>query len=645
MESESSENDENNSFIKKNKILFKKYEVIKKLGSGSFGDIYLGISLLNNSYVAIKTESKKILNQHLETEAYFLYLLKSVGIPEILSFGMTKDYNILIEPFLGKSLYQLYEENNRYFGTKDICLMGIQILDRLEWIHSKNIIHRDIKPDNFLIGDKDPNTIYLIDFGLSSKYRSSKTGKHKKFGFTGKLTGTTKYSSANTIRGVEQSRKDDLISVAYMIIFFMKGNLPWQDIDSEDEVNKFTKIYLMKKNIKESELCAGLPVEIYKFLKYVQNLDFEEKPNYDYLRSLFIDLLKKRGIIYNEKIVFSWVNPKNAMCKSPSNMINRKSNLHQRLYKKIKNNLEISHKNSFKNNTNERKMKIIDYKKINRINNFHQYIPLSQKQLLNSYTKNNNRIKIGTHLPTDYINNINLNFERFGKRNNLNISEYNERMASNFDKDEKQPLSLYNMSTDKIGIKYNYKKVFNNKINLTNYRNNNNNRTINDNIIGNRTKLFSKDNYKVNKSLRPEKLYTKNIMNNNLNLYNKTSYYSNDNSRILKINKKPIINRLLVNDNYFNREINNNKIGRIKNNTINVSSEINYINLKNAPKTNDNQNDFFSIQSQKDIRNRNFLKKFEATYDNNIINKNQNFNELLYINRISNFNINHLKKI
>ena len=105
MESESSENDEeNNSFIKKNEILFKKYKVIKKLGSGSFGDIYLGISLLNNSYVAIKTETKKIPNQHLETEAYFLYLLKSVGIPEILSFGKTKDYNILIEPFLGKRL-------------------------------------------------------------------------------------------------------------------------------------------------------------------------------------------------------------------------------------------------------------------------------------------------------------------------------------------------------------------------------------------------------------------------------------------------------------------------------------------------------------------------------------------------------------
>ena len=620
MESESSENDEeNNSFIQKNEILFKKYKVIKKLGSGSFGDIYLGISLLNNSYVAIKTETKKIPNQHLETEAYFLYLLKSVGIPEILSFGKTKDYNILIEPFLGKSLYQLYEENNRYFRTKDICLMGIQILDRLEWIHSKNIIHRDIKPDNFLIGNKDPNTIYLIDFGLSSKYRSSKTGKHKKFGFTGKLTGTTKYSSANTIRGVEQSRKDDLISVAYMIIFFMKGNLPWQDIDSEDEVNKFTKIYLMKKNIKESELCAGLPVEIYKFLKYVQNLDFEEKPNYDYLRSLFIDLLKKKNIIYNERLVFSWVNPKISMCKSPSNMINRKSNFHQRLYKKIENNLEISQKNLFK----ERKMKIIDYKRINSINNFHKYIPLSKKILLNNHSKNKNELKIGTKSPFDYFNNINRNFGRYGKRNNFNNSVYNERMINNFDKDEMQPSSLYIMSTEKIDKKYNYKKVLNNKINLINDKNNY--RIINNNIMENSNKLFNKD-----------------MMKNNLNLYNSTNFNSIDNSKILKINKKPIINQLLINDNYFKRKINNKKLNKIKYSTINTSSELNNLKIKNTLKNNYKQSNYFTIQSQKDIKNKN-LKKYIGTISNNLISKNQNFNENLYINRISNFNIHPLE--
>ena len=643
MESENSENNENNSFIKKNKILFKKYKVIKKLGSGSFGDIYLGISLLNKSYVAIKTESKNIPSQHLENEAYFLYILKSVGIPEILSFGKTKDYNILIEPFLGKSLYQLYEENNRYFNTKDICLMGIQILDRLEWIHSKNIIHRDIKPDNFLIGDKDPNTIYVIDFGLSAKYRSSKTGKHKKFGFTGKLTGTTKYSSANSIRGAEQSRKDDLISVAYMIIFFMKGNLPWQDIESKDEVNKFTKIYLMKKNTKDSELCAGLPVEIYKFLKYVQNLDFEEKPNYDYLRSLFIDLLKKKGIIYNERLVFSWVNPYTSMNKSPSNMINRKSNFHERLYKKIENNLEFSRKMSSKKNTKERKMKIIDYKRINGLNNSHQYIPLSsKKQFLNNHSKNKNRCKIGIKSPFDYINNLNMIFKGYGKRYNFNLSEINRRLANNFDKDENQPLSQYNMSTENIDRKNNYIKIINHKINLK--KSKNNYRIINNNIMGNSNKLLSKNNKTLYKSNKPEMLKTKDIMNNNLNLYSSTSYNSKDNYRNFELNKKPIINTILINDNFFNRNINNNKkINTIKNNTINVSKD-KYLTVKNFPKNNNyNQQGYFTFQSQKDIKKKYLKKYIGADSNNNLINKKPHFNELLYINKFSNFNINPLK--
>ena len=635
MENENSENTENNSFIKKNEILFKKYKVIKKLGSGAFGDIYLGISLINKSYVAIKTESKNIPSQHLEAEAYFLYLLKSVGIPEILSFGKTKDFNILIEPFLGKSLYQLYEENNRYFSIKDICLMGIQILDRLEWIHSKNIIHRDIKPDNFLIGNKDPNIIYLIDFGLSSKYRSSKTGKHKKFGFTGKLTGTTKYSSANSIRGVEQSRKDDLISVAYMIIFFMKGNLPWQDIDSEDEVNKFTKIYLMKKNIKESQLCAGLPLEIYKFLKYVQNLDFEEKPNYDYLRSLFIDLLKKKGIIYNEKLVFSWVSPKIGKCKSPSNMINRKSNLHQRLYKQIENKLENLHIIPSKNNTKERKMKIINYKRINGLNNTGRYIPLSQKILLKSYNKyeniNKNKCIIKPNPSLHSINNM--NFEGYKKRNNF--SEYNEKMDINFgmeeNKDKYQPLSQYNMSTESNSKKYNYKKLFNSKINIKH------------NIIDNKIDLYRKKNYRLNKSFKPEELNIKEISNKNLNLYNSISIISNGNLSKLNINKKPIINQILFNDNYYNGKTYNKKIKIIRNNKIKSPNEHTFLEYRSYLKNNYNNHNYLTIQSQKDIKNRNLQKIIGIKSNNNILNKNKNFNEFLYLNRLSNFNINHLK--
>ena len=117
----------------------------------------------------------------LESEAYYLFSLRGTGIPEVLSFGRRKHYNILVEPLLGKSLFDIFNENRKRMPLPDICLIAKQIIDRIQWVHSRGLVHRDIKPDNFLIGLKDPNVIYLIDFGLSKKYKSDKTGKHIKF--------------------------------------------------------------------------------------------------------------------------------------------------------------------------------------------------------------------------------------------------------------------------------------------------------------------------------------------------------------------------------------------------------------------------------------------------------------------------------
>ena len=195
-------------WIKKNSIIFKKYRIKKKLRKGEFGDIYIGYHIENNELVAIKVEPKKIVKPLLETEALFLYSVRGLGIPEVLSFGRLKDYNVLIEPLLDKSLFDIFAERKK-FALEDICLMSKQFIDRIQWVHSKYIVHRDVKPDNFLIGRKDPNIIYLIDFGLSKKYKSSKTGKHIRFSFTGKLTGTIRYASANALRGGEQSRRDE----------------------------------------------------------------------------------------------------------------------------------------------------------------------------------------------------------------------------------------------------------------------------------------------------------------------------------------------------------------------------------------------------------------------------------------------------
>ena len=166
------------NFFEKNEIIFKKYKIIKTIGKGSFGIIYLAERIIDKKLFALKAEKINTPNNFLESEAFFLYTLQGFGIPKFISYGHTKKYKILIEELLGKSLEDLFIPKQGKCNLIDICLIGIQLLDRLEWIHSKNIIYRDIKPENFLIGLKDPNIIYIIDFGSCKKYRSSKTGKH-----------------------------------------------------------------------------------------------------------------------------------------------------------------------------------------------------------------------------------------------------------------------------------------------------------------------------------------------------------------------------------------------------------------------------------------------------------------------------------
>ena len=111
---------------------------------------------------------------------------------------------------------EIFIENNKTMSVEDVCLIGQQVIDRIQWIHSKYIIHRDIKPDNFLIGKKDPNVIYLIDFGLSKKYRSSTTNKHIRFGLNGKLIGAFIFPSVYALRGGEQSRRDNINQLAIL---------------------------------------------------------------------------------------------------------------------------------------------------------------------------------------------------------------------------------------------------------------------------------------------------------------------------------------------------------------------------------------------------------------------------------------------
>jgi casein kinase 1 len=164
----------------KDKLIFGKYKIVELISKGSFGKIYLAKNIETKKLYAVKAESRYCENPLLETEAYTLYNLKGLGIPSVISYGYFGKYNVLVQTLLGKSLNRIWLENNKKLNLKDICMIAIQTLDRIEFVHSKYYIHRDIKPANFLVGYPDSSLIYLIDFANARKYRSSRTGKHIK---------------------------------------------------------------------------------------------------------------------------------------------------------------------------------------------------------------------------------------------------------------------------------------------------------------------------------------------------------------------------------------------------------------------------------------------------------------------------------
>ena len=290
----------------KKNLIFGKYKLTKIIGSGSFGYVYEGINMIDKKSVAVKVEKKDKGLNLLEKESFYLYSLKGTGVPEVISFGYSGKYNILVQTLLGESLGRIFYKNNNYFSLKDICMFSIQILHRIEFVHSKYIIHRDIKPENFLIGKPDKYLIYIIDFGLSKKYKSSRTNKHVQFRLTKKFTGTARYASLNSIRGAEQSRRDDLEAIGYMLLYFFNhGKLPWQGVSCKAKAEKYVKIYSMKKHLDFDIFCKDMPKQIITYMNYCRELEFEQKPDYDYLRNLFEDVLKSKGM-YND-LHFSWI--------------------------------------------------------------------------------------------------------------------------------------------------------------------------------------------------------------------------------------------------------------------------------------------------------------------------------------------------
>ena len=265
-------------------MLAHKYKLLEKLSQGSFGKVFKAENIRTGEIVAIKTEVKSKEQKSLKMEArIYQYLANTEGIPQLKWFGATNNVNYLVTNLLEHSITSLVKEYGR-LSVKTVLLLGTQMIERLEILHGHFLIHRDIKPDNFMINISDrTNKVFLIDFGFCKRYNYE--GNHIEFKMNKTLIGTPNYVSLNVHKGCEPSRRDDLESCLYVMIYMLFGKFFSVNVNGEEPL----KILVLKK-----EQLTNIPRFLTTAINYVRTLRFEEEPDYKYIIRVFSEVLEEQ---------------------------------------------------------------------------------------------------------------------------------------------------------------------------------------------------------------------------------------------------------------------------------------------------------------------------------------------------------------
>lgn len=281
-------------------LLQGRYRVGAALGRGAFGTTYRGLDIETHLPVAIKVEHAEQSHKHRHCRsplaiehAMYRAVHPGRGIPTIEWFGRTDQGYVLIMELLGPSLEAIRQSHSDGVLPLQVVLdLAVQLIRRLEHCHNRGIIHRDIKPDNIVLGrDRQRRKCFVVDFGLAKAVL--RHGEHIPLREGKKLTGSARYCSVNTHLGFEQSRRDDMESLAYTLIYFLKGRLPWQGIKCKDKGRRYQEIAHLKRTLPVEEVCQGLPPAFAHYLRRCRQLGFTERPPYEEFRRLFKDLSRQ----------------------------------------------------------------------------------------------------------------------------------------------------------------------------------------------------------------------------------------------------------------------------------------------------------------------------------------------------------------